>query len=125
MNLKDTYYSLSSHLKENDNDIFEVNMHSDHPVYEGHFPGMPVSPGVYNIQMIKECTSIAIKKELYIDKISMCKLSALMSPIDNPKVYIKIKNNIIEDNKYQITATIEDDVTIFMTFKGELKEKEL
>ena len=110
MNLKDTYYSLSSHLKENDNDIFEVNMHSDHPVYEGHFPGMPVSPGVCNMQMIKECTSIAIKKELYIDKISMCKLSALMSPIDNPKVYIKIKNNIIEDNKYQITATIEDEI---------------
>ena len=123
MNLKDTYYKLISYNNDGETDLFEIDLLADHPVYDGHFPGMPVSPGVCNMQMINDCASLAVRKNLIIENISVCRLSAVMSPVDNPKVYIKIKNDKTADDSYKINATIEDDVTVFMTFKGELKEK--
>ena len=123
MRLKDTYYKLVSHINDGKCDVFEVDLLADHPVYEGHFPGMPVSPGVCNMQMIKECSSIAARKELLIENISVCRLSAVISPIDNPREFIKIQNDFMAENKYKRNATIKDDMTVFMTFKGELIEK--
>ncbi len=37
---------------------FSMELNPAHPVYEGHFPGNPVVPGVCQLQMISELLSL-------------------------------------------------------------------
>lgn len=40
--------------KSDDEIIATINLNKDHGIYAGHFPGMPVTPGICQVQMIQE-----------------------------------------------------------------------
>ena len=56
-----TYYHILSSEITADAGVFRVALNADCEVYQGHFPGEPVCPGVCNIQMIKECTEMLLQ----------------------------------------------------------------
>lgn len=87
-------------------------------VYEGHFPGNPVCPGVCNIQTIKECASLLTGKELRISSIKQCLLTAIATPTVCPEVDVEVELKETA-GKYSIVATISDEKRQYMTFKGE------
>ena len=45
MRLKDSYYQIVRETVEGREGRFRIRLLSDCPVYRGHFPGNPVSPG--------------------------------------------------------------------------------
>ena len=53
MKLLDTYFTIKNHNRIEDTDVIDVELNPQHPVYKGHFPDMPVAPGVCNIQIIR------------------------------------------------------------------------
>ncbi|MGM9809608.1 MAG: hypothetical protein ACI30J_01905 [Paludibacteraceae bacterium] len=55
------YYHILSSDITSDEGMFRVALNADCEVYQGHFPGEPVCPGVCNIQMIKECAEIVLQ----------------------------------------------------------------
>ena len=55
------YHILSSDITSNGG-MFRVALNADCEVYQGHFPGEPISPGVCNIQMIKECAELLLQR---------------------------------------------------------------
>ncbi len=56
-----TYYHILSSEITADAGVFRVALNADCEVYQGHFPGEPVCPGVCNIQMIKECAEMLLQ----------------------------------------------------------------
>jgi 3-hydroxyacyl-[acyl-carrier-protein] dehydratase len=114
-----SYYLIDDHSKEGDEDVFSISLIPECEVYKGHFPGNPVSPGVFNIRMIKECTERIVGKNLLISVISQCKFSAVVSPQTTPE--LKMTVGVTEaENSYKVKATLFDDETSFLTFKGEM-----
>ena len=55
MKLIEDFYDIIARREEEGATVFEVALRPDCKVYEGHFPEMPVAPGVCNLQMIREC----------------------------------------------------------------------
>lgn len=54
--LLDNFYTiLSSESSDSTIWTIQVKLNPGHPVYQGHFPGHPVVPGVCLLQLIKEC----------------------------------------------------------------------
>lgn len=53
MLLKDFYF-VESEKKENGRCFTRLKINKGHVVYDGHFPGRPVTPGVILMQMFKE-----------------------------------------------------------------------
>ena len=67
MLLENKFYKVLRAHKENEQKaVYHVAILPDCNVYQGHFPGNPVCPGVCNIQTIKECASLLVGKELRI-----------------------------------------------------------
>ena len=87
-------------------------------MYQGHFPGQPVCPGVCNIQTIKECASLLTGKELRISSIKQCLLTAVATPTVCPEGDVTVQVSEA-DGKYSIVATISDERRQYMAFKGE------
>ncbi|MBO5864284.1 MAG: beta-hydroxyacyl-ACP dehydratase [Paludibacteraceae bacterium] len=119
--LIDTYYSVERIIKEEAKYVFYVKLDPECEVYKGHFPDMPVSPGVCNIQMIKECCCEVAGKELFLGSISQCKFSSLVTPSANSELRVAIL--MTESNgTYAVRASISDKQTLFMDMKAEFTE---
>lgn len=93
---------------------------SDCKVYEGHFPGKPVCPGVCNMETIKECAcKILGRDDLRYDSIKLCRLTAVATPAVCPEVIVEIKSEP-KDQGFVILGQISDGQQIYMELKGVL-----
>ena len=75
-------------------------------VYDGHFPGNPVCPGVFNLQMIKECVESMTGSKLKIDSIRQCRLTSLATPSECPELQLDIKLSAADSSSYQVEARL-------------------
>ena len=88
-------------------------------VYDGHFPGDPVCPGVCNIETIKECAILLCGEQLRYSTIKQCRLTALATPTVCPEVDVQVTLTPAGDS-YSVLATIADAKQTYMILKGQL-----
>lgn len=121
MLIKD-YYTIGNVSKSEKGVVrFDISLNADCQVYEGHFPGEPVSPGVCNIQMIKECAELVVGKSLLLNNLQQCRLTTLVTPIQHPQVEVTI---LLEEkgDAYKLKATIGKGEEVYLDLKAELTE---
>ncbi|GHC42364.1 3-hydroxyacyl-ACP dehydratase [Ulvibacter litoralis] len=97
-----------------------IELHKEHDIFKGHFPGNPVMPGVCMLQMIKELTEKATGKNLFLSVSSNIKFMAIINPEVNP--VLKVAITISEEDgvvKIKNTSSFEDTVALKLsaTFK--------
>ena len=105
-----TIIELDSSDKEKIKAIIDLN--KDHEVYEGHFPGNPVVPGVCLTQLIKEVMESVEDKALSLIYANNIKFMAVVNPeIDNRlQIDLKVKYNN-EENIIKIVSNTAGQVT--------------
>ena len=121
MLIKD-YYTIENVLKQDDGIVrFDISLNADCSVYEGHFPGEPVSPGVCNIQMIKECAEQVAGKPLLMNNLQQCRLTTLVTPLQHPQVEVTLALEAKADT-YKLKATLGKGTDTYLELKAELTE---
>lgn len=123
MLLKDKFYKVINEEKNGTTGKYTVSILPDCNVYDGHFPGDPVCPGVCNIETIKECAMMLTGKDLRIKAIKQCRLTAIATPAVCPEVIITINAAQNADGSYLVIANISDDKQSYMDFKGTLSDE--
>lgn len=74
------FYKINS-LEQADNKVnANITINKDHQVFEGHFPGNPITPGVCMMQIIKELTEEVTNKTLFMKSASNIKFMAIINP---------------------------------------------
>ena len=117
--LLDYYYKIKNQQTTGNIILFDVLLLPECDIYKGHFPGMPVAPGVCNIQMIKECVERIAGKPLLLESMMQCKFISMITPKQNLELQIRIESTIIEDNHLKVSATISRENMDCVIFKGE------
>lgn len=124
MLLKDFYQIGNFTQLEESKYSISIELNEKHEIFEGHFPGNPVMPGVCMIQIIKEMSERIIGQDLFMNQVSMIKFMALVNPMVNPLLRfdidiqktdaraIKVKNNVYMEEtlamKFSATYTINN-----------------
>ena len=119
--LIENYYKVNDIIAGTEKTLFIVFLKPDCKVYEGHFPGIPISPGACNIQMIKECAESIAGKYLFMNHLQHCRLTTLITPL----VYPQVEVTILMEKKadvYKLKATIGKCEEIYLELKAELIE---
>lgn len=119
MLLENSYYKIIGRSGKGLDAVFRVALLPDCEVYKGHFPGNPVSPGVCNIETIKECAMLLTGKRLVIDTIRQCRLTAVASPSVCPEVEVTLSCSSVGKG-FAVTAKIADNERTYMEYKGEM-----
>ena len=69
--LLDNFYTiLSSESSDSTIWTIQIELNPKHPIYQGHFPGHPVVPGVCLLQLIKECVEDIRQQKLQVTQVS-------------------------------------------------------
>lgn len=79
MLLKDFYTVLHTRQVEGEF-ITEIRIDKDHRLYQGHFPGRPVTPGVVLMQLFKEEAERQFNCALELQSASNIKFMAVVDP---------------------------------------------
>ena len=65
-----------------------LSFNAGHPIFDGHFPGNPIVPGVCTIQIINELLERALGQKLRLANSSNIKFLQLITPGVHPELHI-------------------------------------
>lgn len=102
-------YKVNEITQVNSEITATISLNPTHDIFNGHFPGNPIMPGVCMMQVIKELTEEVLKEELFLQKSTNIKFMAKINPEVNPDLLIKI-NYAVEDGIVKLkNSTFFDD----------------
>jgi 3-hydroxyacyl-[acyl-carrier-protein] dehydratase len=99
--------------------VAEIELDHLHPVFEGHFPGNPVLPGVCTVQIIKELLEKVLNRSLIMTKAKSIKYLGFVNPRSMPLLNFVLQMNSAEDGVINCSATVSAGGTGVCSFKGE------
>lgn len=112
MLIKDLY-AIQSFEFEDHTVRATIKLNKEHAIFEGHFPGNPVMPGVCMIQIIKELTEKAIEKELFLSIASNIKFMALINPEKNATLQLILVITVVDEVvKVKNTTSFKDTLAL-------------
>ena len=69
----------------------DIELNSNHEIFEGHFPGSPVTPGVVQLQIVKDILENHFHRTLRMRNMRSCKFLQILNPLETPNIRIDIK----------------------------------
>jgi len=106
-------------LKLHENNIqARIELDPSHEIFKGHFPEMPILPGVCMIQIIKEIVSKALPLKLTLVYGDNLKFTALIKPTEQK--FINVEFNIVSliEEKLVFNCQVTSGATIAFKMKG-------
>jgi 3-hydroxyacyl-[acyl-carrier-protein] dehydratase len=83
--LKDHFYQIrEDETLSEERFVVKIELNKEHAIFQGHFPGKPIVPGVCMLQIVKEIVSEKLKKQLIFKTSSNIKFMALINPFETP-----------------------------------------
>lgn len=111
--LKDNFYTLLETTSNTENNFLcKVRLNASHEIFQAHFPGNPITPGVCIVQIAKELAEILNDYSLTISEIKNLKFLNVIIPQEFPDVDFQMSFTLNEDDK-NISAKI-------LVFSGEI-----
>ena len=96
-----------------------IIFNAGHPIFRGHFPSIPVVPGVCMMQLVKETLENATAIKTRITKAGQLKFLSLIVPTNTPKVDVRIHYDT-QENFFHISAELRDTDRIYFKMKATL-----
>jgi 3-hydroxyacyl-[acyl-carrier-protein] dehydratase len=111
--LTDFYTLESSEKLENGSFSANIKLNKDHNIFNGHFPGNPVTPGVCMMQIVKELTEEFTGKKLFLKSASNVKFMAIINPFETPDLTMQLDIKEIEnDVKVKNTTAFGETIAL-------------
>ena len=118
--LRENFYTiLSSENSENAAKVF-VRLNANHDIFKGHFPQIPIVPGVCMMQMVKELLEDKTKTTLQLQSCANLKFLSVINPLENPEVQIDIKFSKVENGYLISEGSISNASEIFFKISKSL-----
>lgn len=119
MELFNSFYKIIN-LDESQSDklIALVKIDKLHPIFKGHFPNHPVTPGVCTMQIIKELSEKWSDKKLMLKTARNVKFMAIINPELNENVQFEIQFEQFSDEELSVKSTVSIDENPALKFSG-------
>lgn len=112
MKLQNSLFTIVSHSADEARHDFTIRLDANHFIYQAHFPGEPITPGVCILQMAVELMEVAVSRSLEVKCVKNVKFLRIISPKEVTEVSYTLQKLTVEDNtiKSQITVSVGDVV---------------
>ena len=81
----------SGPLPQNDGaHAFEFCFNADDPVFVGHFPGRPILPGIFQLEIVRLAAEMVLRDKLSVTEIAKAKFQRPILPDETLKLSLKL-----------------------------------
>ena len=96
------FYTIEALAEQGGEYNCTIRLNPRHDVYKGHFPGMPVVPGVCMLRIIKECMSVILDTPVRFQTVTSCKFLSVVNPSEQE--LLDFIFSLKDSNRLQVTA---------------------
>lgn len=96
----------------------EVTINPAHEIFQGHFPGQPVMPGVCMLQIIKEIAEGQTAKKLFVSAAANLKFLSVLNPEHNSVLKVDIKLKPSGPESIEMEAKLYNEGSIYFKIKA-------
>ncbi|MGE8429375.1 MAG: hypothetical protein ACN6O7_15950 [Sphingobacterium sp.] len=114
MVLADFYTIRSSEVREDGKHLIEIGIHPEHPIFDGHFPGRPVTPGVCMLQIIKNITEDLLQTKLRMRSAKNIRFYAIIDPFVHPILTLELAVQETESIQIKANCSFEETLALKM-----------
>lgn len=109
----DTLFHIDSeHISDNQAD-FTVRLNPSHPIYGGHFPNDPITPGVCVVQIAIDLFSHLRQQEYILSQAKNIKFIQIIRPREYEQVNYHLSWEPLDDGSYAVKAVVAHNETVF------------
>lgn len=106
--LLNSFYTYTVIEKSDDKISVAIKLNAEHQVYKGHFPEMPITPGVCQVQMIKEILSTEFNQVYKIISARDIKFLNMINPNDNDQLNLEVNISYNELGELKINGIMNN-----------------
>lgn len=70
---------------------FKLRLHEEHPIYTGHFPNNPITPGVCSLEIMTQLAAANFSGFVRPKAVESIKYLGFVSPIRTPEIEVELK----------------------------------
>lgn len=120
----ENFYSIEKKemIIENTSYSYDILINNKHTIFEGHFPGNPIMPGVCMMQITKDIIESLTNHNLFMIKCSNVKFMAIINPDINKNLNLKIDISHKEDGTIKVKNTTKFDETVALKLSAIYKK---
>jgi len=111
------YFSIEHTEKAEQKFIFRIRLNAEHPVYKGHFPDVPVTPGVVLTDICRQLAQEITGKKLQLKESKSIKFLAMVNPLATPVLHVAIDLSQT-DQHYSVQFTGSFDERVYFKIHG-------
>jgi len=119
--LLNDFFRILNISDQEEKKIIQIELEKNHRIYEGHFPGNPVVPGVCLIRMVHEIIELIHSQKLLLITAVEIKFLNIVNPLMTNSLTIEVKQRTGSENSLSFNVLIYDDEKIFLKMRGEWK----
>ncbi len=112
MKQENSIYRLNALKDDGGCRVAEVELLNECPVYQGHFPGMPITPGVMLLAITRELVDGMTGQRCSLSKVRNVKFLQILTPNLSP-VRFRFSELKSDEAGVSVRLSIENDVTVF------------
>ncbi len=118
--LVDNLYRVVSN--QTDSAVIRVHLevNASHEIFKGHFPEVPVLPGVCMVQCIKELIEESLQVKTQIDKGDMIKFLSMLNPVESNSIQAEISIKEHAESRIVFQASLKNEDRFLLKYSGSL-----
>lgn len=113
MKLLDSLFIVESAIDDGDSYQVQLKMNPKHFIYDAHFPGNPITPGVCIVQTAGELLQRELKRDIYLQTVKNVKFLSLLIPAEDKSFSYSFSS--IKETSTELCAkvVVSDEMQIF------------
>ena len=123
--LLNDFYKIASITSKNDESQSMIDaaldLNKDHKIFEGHFPEVPIVPGVCMMQIVKELIELNVEKKLQVSEASNLKFLAVINPQEHSHLKAEVKFIQSIEGNFDIEGKLYFEAITFFKMKATAK----
>ena len=116
--LQDDFYTIVSMDSAGSSVKLLLALNADHVIFAGHFPGMPVVPGVCMMQIVKEIAEKITGTSLLLTRADLVKFLAVVNPTVSSNLEVEFVYKNAEEGRVDVNANFSAGSAVCFKFKG-------
>ena len=107
MKLLNSLYKIVSKNVADSSLRYDILLDANHFIYQAHFPGEPITPGVCIIQIAKELLEEHLNQKFNIKMIKNVKFLNVISPVERPQITYVFEKMTVDDTTKTCQAQVQ------------------
>ncbi|MBO4656076.1 MAG: hypothetical protein J5644_11075 [Bacteroidales bacterium] len=111
--LLNSFFHILKEERAENSAQFTIKLNAEHPIFQGHFPGYPITPGVCVTQMAVDLFSHIFQQKFMIKKAKNIKFINILKPDETDTCDYQLSWEAVDGQEYRIKAIVNQGDTIY------------